>query len=90
MEKSLLSLWEIKLENKLFLILKDISFNKDYNKNINLKELFFINDGALLLNIEYWNKEKLYKKIKNDFKLLQKIQSIKSRHIKNACHYKNN
>jgi len=75
-KKSLLSLWEIKLENKLFLILKDISFNKDYNKNINLKELFFINDGALLLNIEYWNKEKLYKKIKNDFKLCKKFNQL--------------
>ena len=66
-KKSLLYFWEIKLNNKLISVIKDISFNKDKG------DIFENNGGILLLNIEEGNKEKLLKKVNCSFEYIKQI-----------------
>ena len=60
--KSLLSLWEINIENKLVAAVEDISFSKDKAKMANLKDNYYFNTGVLLINSKEWRKVGLFKK----------------------------
>ena len=60
--KSLLSLWEINMENKLIAAVEDISFSKDKANMANLKDNYYLNTGVLLINSKEWRKEGLFKK----------------------------
>ena len=57
--KSLLSLWEINMNNKFVAGVEDISFSKDKAKKLNLKNNFYISDEVLLLNIAEIRKLKI-------------------------------
>ena len=61
--KSLLSLWEIDMKDKLIAATQDLLFNKSERVEINLKHIIHINNNVILFNIQKWRKEKLYKKI---------------------------
>ena len=63
--KSLLSLWEIDMNDKLIAGVKVISFNKNMEKIMNIKDGFYLYDNILLFNLKQWRKEKLFKKIRN-------------------------
>lgn len=73
--KSLLSLWEINIDNKLIASVEDISKNNDKAKKTNLKDNFFFNNGILLLNTNEWRKRKLYSKIVSYLKNNQIFQA---------------
>ena len=71
--KSLLSLWEINMNNKLIAAVEDISYSKEKAKNLNLKDNIYINDGVLLLNIKEWKKANLSNNIFNYVKKANNI-----------------
>ena len=66
--KSLLSLWEINIKNKLIAGVEDISFSKDKAKMANLKDNYYFNTGVILINSKEWRNVGLYKKAVDCFK----------------------
>ena len=60
-KKSLLSLWEINMNNNLIAAVEDFYFSKEKAKKVNLVDNFYVNDGVLLINTKEWRKVKLYK-----------------------------
>ena len=63
--KSLLPIWEIRMNNKLIAAVEDISSSKDKSRKVNLKDNLYINDGVLLINAKEWRKINFYNKINN-------------------------
>ena len=61
--KSLLSLWEININNKLIAAVEDILNSKDKAKIENLKDNFYVNTGVLLINTKKWRQIKFFDKI---------------------------
>lgn len=50
--KTLLSLCEINMKNKLIAVVEEISFSEDKAKNTNAKEYVHFNCGVILLNFK--------------------------------------
>ena len=76
--KSLLSLWEINLNNYLIAGVEDIS-DKNNQSLIKLNDIFYINDGVFLLNIKEWRKIKkngIMNYIKNINKIYQSNKDL--------------
>lgn len=61
--KSLLSLWQTDMTNKLIAAVEDISQSKEHSHQLNLLDNFYFNAGVLLLNTEEWRKNNFCKKI---------------------------
>ena len=62
--KSLLSLWEVNINNKLIAAVEDLSVSKEKIVKINLKDNLYLKDDVMLLNMKEWRNQKLYNKIK--------------------------
>ena len=58
--KSLISLLEIDMNNKLIAGVEDISFSKKESKKLYLKDNLYINDNVILFNLKEWKKSKPY------------------------------
>ena len=65
---SLLSLWELNMNNKLIAGVEDIFFSKDKAKILSLKDNLFFNFDVLLLNTKKWREVKFYNQIVNYIK----------------------
>ena len=61
--KTLLSLWEINMNNKLIAAVEDVSSSKEKAKNLKLKDNLYINAGVLLINTKEWRRINLFFKI---------------------------
>ena len=66
--KSLLPLWEINMDDKLFVTFENISLSKDKAKDVKLKDNLYINDGAVLINFKKWRKLNIHTKLIDFFK----------------------
>ena len=66
--KSLLPLWEIKMNNKLILTFEEISNSKDISLIENEKDNLFNNKGIFLINTKEWRKRKFNSDIEYDIK----------------------
>ena len=66
--KTLLSLWEINMNNKLIAAVEDVSSSKEKAKNLKLKNNLYINAGVLLINTKEWRRINFSFKIENYYK----------------------
>ena len=63
--KSLLSLWEVNLNNKLIAAVEDISKSKDEAQKKNLEDNLYVDTGVLLINTKKFQEINFFDKIEN-------------------------